>query len=125
MNTRYARLMAEGKKQEAEKYLFTTRTTNRHISSNQYWKDNIIDVSLPSTYNFIETVIDDIAAMYKEAGAPLEMIHFGGDEVPAHVWEQSPAYLALKAKHAEIQNTDDLWYYFYGRVNELAQSKRP
>ena len=57
-----------------------------------------MDVSLPSTYNFIETVINDIVAMYKEAGAPLKVIHFGGDEVPAHVWEKSPAYLALKSK---------------------------
>ncbi|MDB5090370.1 MAG: beta-N-acetylhexosaminidase, partial [Mucilaginibacter sp.] len=92
-------------------------------SSNQYWTDNIIDVSLPSTYNFVETVIGDIVSMYKEAGAPLKTINFGGDEVPAHVWEKSPAYLALKATHPEIGSTADLWYYFYGRVNQLVKAK--
>jgi hexosaminidase len=124
MNARYARLMAQGKKEEAEKYLLYDPNDKSEYSSNQFWNDNIMDVSLPSTYNFIETVINDIAAMYKEAGAPLNTIHFGGDEVPAHVWEKSTAYLALKAKHPEIQSTNDLWYYFYGKVNQMLKAKK-
>ncbi|HEY8783521.1 MAG TPA: family 20 glycosylhydrolase [Mucilaginibacter sp.] len=123
MNARYDRLMAEGKKAEAERYLLYDPNDKSQYSSNQYWTDNIIDVSLPSTYNFIETVINDIVSMYKEAGAPLKTINFGGDEVPAHVWEKSPAYSALKANHPEIQSTADLWYYFYGRVNKLVKAK--
>ncbi len=123
MNARYDRLMAQGKKEEAERYLLYDPNDKSQYSSNQYWTDNIIDVSLPSTYNFIETVIDDIVSMYKDAGAPLKTINFGGDEVPAHVWEKSPSYLALKANHPEIQSTSDLWYYFYGRVNQLVKAK--
>ena len=123
MNNRYARLMAEGKKEEAGKYLLYDPKDQSEYSSSQDWRDNIIDVSLPSTYNFVSTVIDDITAMYKEAGAPLQMMHFGGDEVPAHVWEKSPSYLALQASHPEIQNTGDLWYYFYGRVNQILKAK--
>lgn len=123
MNARYERLMAEGKKAEAEKYLLYDPNDKSEYSSNQYWTDNIIDVSLNSTYNFVETVIGDIVSMYKDAGAPLKTINFGGDEVPAHVWEKSPAYLALKATHPEIKSTADLWYYFYGRVNQLVKAK--
>jgi hexosaminidase len=123
MNARYANLMAKGKKQEAEQYLLYDPNDHSDYSSNQFWKDNIMDVSLPSTYNFIETVTNEIIAMYKEAGAPLKTIHFGGDEVPAHVWEKSPAYLALKASHPEIQSTNDLWYYFYGRVNQILKTR--
>ncbi|HEY4197085.1 MAG TPA: family 20 glycosylhydrolase [Mucilaginibacter sp.] len=123
MNARYAKLMTQGKKQEAEQYLLYDPNDQSDYSSNQFWKDNIMDVSLPSTYNFIETVTNDIIAMYKEAGAPLKAIHFGGDEVPAHVWEKSPAYLTLKASHPEIQSPNDLWYYFYGRVNQILKSK--
>ncbi len=123
MNARYDRLKAEGKKTEAERYLLYDPNDKSGYSSNQYWSDNIIDVSLPSTYNFIETVINEIVAMYKEAGAPLKTINFGGDEVPRGVWEQSPAYLALKQSHPEIQHTADLWYYFYGRVNQLVKAK--
>lgn len=123
MNARYERLMKEGKKQDAEFYLLYDPKDQSTYSSNQFWNDNIIDPSLPSTYNFIETVISDIVAMYKEAGVPLNSIHFGGDEVPAHVWEKSPAYQTLKASHPEINNTGDLWYYFYGRVNQMLKAR--
>jgi len=123
MDARYDRLMTEGKKADAEKYLLRDLNDKSEYRSVQYWNDNVIDVSLPSTYNFVSTVVDDVAALYKEAGAPLQTIHFGGDEVPAHVWEKSPAYLALKASHPEIQSTNDLWYYFYGRVNDILKAK--
>jgi hexosaminidase len=123
MNARYNRLMAEGKKAEAERYLLYDPNDKSAYSSAQYWTDNVVDVALPSTYNFMEAVINDIVNMYKEAGAPLKTINFGGDEVPAHVWEKSPAYVALQATHPEIKSTADLWYYFYGRVNQLVKAK--
>ena len=124
MNNRYARLMAQGKKDEAERFLLSDPNDKSVYSSAQYWTDNVIDVSLPSTYNFVETVIGDIVNLYKEAGVPLTTINWGGDEVPRGVWEQSPAYLTLKASHPEIQSTADLWYYFYGRVNQLMKARR-
>jgi len=123
MNARYERLMKAGRKEDAERYLLYDPGDQSKYSSNQYWNDNIMDPSLPSTYNFIETVINDIVEIYKEAGVPLKSIHFGGDEVPDHVWEKSPAYLTLKASHQEIQNTSDLWYYFYSRVNQLVKAR--
>lgn len=123
MDARYTRLMAEGKQAEAEKYLLRDLNDKSEYNSVQYWNDNVINVSVPSTYTFFETVIDDIAGIYKEAGAPLTTMHFGGDEVPAHVWEKSPAYLALKADHPEITNTGDLWYYFYGKINQLLKAR--
>ena len=124
MNARYERLMKEGKKEEAEYYLLYDPNDQSKYSTNQYWNDNIMDPSLPSTYHFIETVINDIVAIYKEAGVPLKSIHFGGDEVPEHVWEKSPAYLTLKASHPEIKSTGDLWYYFYGKVNQMVKGQR-
>lgn len=123
MNARYQRLMALGKKKEAVQYLLYDLNDKSQYSTAQYWTDNVVDVSLPSTYNFIQTVINDIVNMYKEADAPLKTINFGGDEVPAHVWEKSPAYLNLKTTHPEIKSTADLWYYFYGRVNKLVKAK--
>ncbi|MDN3584373.1 family 20 glycosylhydrolase [Mucilaginibacter flavus] len=123
MDARYDRLMAEGKKDEAVKYLLRDLDDKSEYRSVQYWNDNVINVSVPSTYTFVETVVDDLIGIYKEAGAPLPTIHFGGDEVPPHVWEKSPAYLALKATHPEIQGTGDLWYYFYGRVNQILKAK--
>ncbi|MBS1502434.1 MAG: carbohydate-binding domain-containing protein, partial [Bacteroidetes bacterium] len=123
MNARYNHLMAAGKKDEAEKYLLSDPNDKSVYSTAQAWNDNVIDVSLPSTYNFIATVIDGIQAIYKQAGVPLTTIHFGGDEVPRGVWEKSPAYFALKSTHPEIQSTTDLWYYYYGKVNELMKAR--
>jgi len=123
MNARYARLMAEGKQAEATKYLLHDMGDQSEYTSVQAWTDNVIDVSLPSTYTFFQAVTDELISTYKEAGAPLTTIHFGGDEVPAHVWEKSPAYLTLKASHPEIQNTNDLWYYFYGRLSQMLKDK--
>ncbi|WP_179415895.1 family 20 glycosylhydrolase [Mucilaginibacter sp. E4BP6] len=123
MDARYNRLMAEGKQAEASKYLLRDLNDKSVYSSVQDWTDNVIDVSLPSTYTFFATVIDDLIGIYKEAGAPLNTIHFGGDEVPPHVWERSPAYLVLKAAHPEITNTGDLWYYFYGNINQLLKAR--
>ncbi|MBS1529192.1 MAG: carbohydate-binding domain-containing protein [Bacteroidetes bacterium] len=123
MNARYNRLMAEGKKEEAKKYLLSDQNDKSVYSTAQAWNDNVIDVSLPSTYNFIATVIDGIKDIYKQANVPLTEIHFGGDEVPRGVWEKSPAYAALKASHPEVQSTGDLWYYYYGKVNELLKAR--
>ena len=123
MEARYSRLMAEGKKEEAGKYLLSDPGDKSVYSTAQYWSDNVINVALPSTYNFVETVTDAIVGMYKDAGVPLKTINWGGDEVPRGVWEKSPAYFALKAKHPEIQSTADLWYYFYGRVNKMMKDR--
>jgi hexosaminidase len=123
MAARYRRLLAEGKKAGAEKYLLTDPNDQSVYNSVQYWNDNVIDVSMPSTYSFFQTVIDDLTAIYKEAHAPLHTIHFGGDEVPAHVWEKSPSYLAFKTAHPEITGTNDMWYYFYGRLHKMLEEK--
>lgn len=123
MDARYNRLMGEGKKAEAEQYLLRDLNDKSVYKSVQYWDDNVIDVSLPSTYNFFETVISDIIGLYKEAGAPLKTINFGGDEVPAHVWEKSPAFSILQTRHPEIRSTGDLWYYFYDNINRLLKPK--
>jgi len=123
MEARYYKLIAEGKKLEAEKYRLADPDDKSVYSTAQYWTDNVINVSLPSTYNFVETVTDAIISMYKQAGAPLKTINWGGDEVPRGVWEKSPAYLRLQKTHPEIQSTADLWYYFYGRVNKMMQAR--
>jgi hypothetical protein len=43
----------------------------------------------------------------------------GGDEVPEVFWEKSPAYILLRKNNPSIQSTEDLWYYYYGRVNKI------
>jgi hexosaminidase len=123
MDARYERLLEEGQKNEAEKYLLRDPHDASVYKSVQGWNDNVMNVAIPSTYVFLEKVVDEVLAMYREAGAPISTIHFGGDEVPAGVWEKSPAYLALKASNPAIKSTDDLWYYFFGKINTMLRQR--
>lgn len=123
MEARYVAKMAAGQKEEAEKFLLHDPADRSQYRSVQMWNDNVINVAMPSVYRFLETVTDEILAMYREANAPIETIHYGGDEVPAGVWTQSPAVVALRQQNPTLQSTDDLWYYFYGKVNEIAQKR--
>ncbi len=123
MEARYDRLMKEGKPTEAKKYLLTEPDDSSTYMSVQGWTDNVIDVALPSVYTFMEKVADELIAMYKEAGAPLTTIHFGGDEVPAGVWAKAPAYIQLKNADATIKSTEDLWYYYYGKLDTMLKKR--
>jgi len=123
MEARYVTKLAEGRKDEAEKYLLYDPADRSSYRSVQMYNDNVINVAMPSVYRFLETVTDEILAMYREAGAPIETIHYGGDEVPAGVWTQSPAVAKLRQLNPELKTTDDLWYYFYGKINDIVQKK--
>ncbi|HQT24341.1 MAG: beta-N-acetylhexosaminidase [Sphingobacteriales bacterium 17-39-43] len=123
MESRYEKLMKAGKPAEANRYRLIDPQDKSQYRSVQGWNDNVMDVALPSVYNFIERVTDDLILMYKEAGAPLKTIHYGGDEVPAKVWEKSPSYLKLKSTNPEIESTDDLWYYYFGKLNAMAKKR--
>lgn len=123
MDARYARLMKQGDKAGAEKYMLRDVMDQSVYRSVQGFNDNVINPSLPSVYTFLEKVTDEIIAMHREAGAPLETIHFGGDEVPAGVWEQSPAVKALMEQDKSLGTVDELWYHFFSRINTMLTSK--
>jgi hexosaminidase len=123
MENRYDKLMKAGKVTEANRYRLAEPADSSKYRSVQGWSDNVINVALPSAYNFMEKVTDDLILMYKEANAPLTTIHFGGDEVPPGVWERSPAYLGLRKSNSSIKNTDDLWYYYFGKLNAMVRKK--
>ncbi len=88
----------------------------------QGYPDNVMNPALESTYRFIERVVGDLAAMHREAGAPLRHIHMGGDEVPAGVWVGSPAVQAYMQAHG-LTSVDDLWFVFYGRVEQILKAQ--
>jgi hexosaminidase len=123
MDARYTRLLKAGNKAEAEQYLLRDLNDKSVYRSVQGWDDNVINVAVPSVYTFMERVVDDLRDMYKEAGAPLKTIHFGGDEVPDGVWQKSPAVQKLMAANPSVKTTDDLWYYYFGKVNQLLKSR--
>ncbi len=95
MEARYHRLAAEGDP-DAGAYRLTHPDDTSTYASVQLWNDNVIDVCQPSTYAFLEKVVDDVVKMYEEADVPLETVHIGNDEVPQGAWLGSPACQALE-----------------------------
>lgn len=123
MNVRYRRLAEKGDMVAANKYLLQSQNDSSIYRSVQKWNDNVMDVSLPSVYTFLEQVTDDIIAMYREAGVPLETIHFGGDEVPNGVWEHSPAFTKFKQQDASIKETNDLWIRHFRLLYDMLNGR--
>jgi hexosaminidase len=101
-------------------YLLSDLEDESQYESVQGFKDNVICVCQESTYRFAEKVIDGIASIYRAADAPLKTIHIGGDEVPAGVWQRSPACQSFLAEHPEV---DDLFAYFVERLRAMLDSK--
>jgi hexosaminidase len=95
--------------------------TSKYVSVQDY-TDNVMNVALPSTYTFFETVFDGLIALYKEADAPLDAIHIGGDEVPDGAWTGSPACKALMEANGK---SDIGWLkeYFINRVLDIAEAR--
>ncbi|WP_246485212.1 family 20 glycosylhydrolase [Chitinophaga qingshengii] len=123
MEARYYKLKAAGKDKEAEEYLLSDLEDKSQYRSVQNWNDNVMNVALPSTYRFLDKVVEELQSMYKEAGAPLTAVHMGGDEVPHGVFEKSPACLALMQQDKSVKDVNDLWYYYYRKVNDLLKAR--
>jgi hexosaminidase len=125
MNARRARLLSEGKTNEADDYLLVDPNDKSIHSSPQKFTDNVMCVALPSVYRFVETVVDELMAMHNEGGQPLATIQMGGDEVPHGTWERSPLCQALlqQSPTDDLKQTADLWLYYWNKVDSIFTAK--
>lgn len=98
MEARAARLAAAGKKAEADQYRLIDPADTTEYRSIQNYSDNTLNVCLPATYRFVDTVVDALANMHRQAGAPLRTFHLGADET-AGAWVKSPACKAMIAEN--------------------------
>lgn len=123
MDARYRAYMKKGDESEAKKYLLRDLEDKSEYRSVQGWNDNVINPAMPSVYTFLEKITDETIKMYKEAGAPLKTIHFGGDEVPEGVWEKSPAVKQLMAQDKTIESVDEIWHYYFKKLNQILKQR--
>lgn len=97
MEARYRRLAAAGRIAEAERYrLVEPADTTRYLSI-QLYDDNTLNVCIPQTYRFLDTVVAAMARLHAKAGVPLRLYHIGADET-AGAWRDSPACRAEAAR---------------------------
>ena len=118
MEARFRALRAKGDEEGARRFLLSDPEDRSEYTSAQLYHDNVMNPALPSTYAFVAQVVQDLAALHREAGAPLRNLHVGGDEVPAGVWERSPKALA-SMREERLESVDDFWFLFYGRVEQI------
>ncbi len=120
MEFRFSQLRATDPTRAAEFRLLDPADTSLHTSVQGY-TDNFLNPCLDSTYAFLSTVVREIAARYRAAGAPLVTFHGGGDELPdlsANVWWQgSPACHANPATHG--LSDPQLFDRFFTRWNQI------
>ena len=123
MEARYERLMKEGKEEEANAYrLIDPNDSSQYISAQGY-TDNVVCVALESVFRFYGKVVDEIDAMYEEAGLKMDEFHTGGDEVPEGAWAKSPLAIALMKQHPEIKDPHNLQSYFFGELLKRLKNK--
>jgi hexosaminidase len=113
MEARYERLMKEGKEAEANEYRLIDPNDSSVYLSAQGYQDNVVSVGRESVFHFYGKVVDEITAMYDEAGLKLDMFHTGGDEVPEGAWTKSPIAAELLKQHPEIRDPKNLQAYFF------------
>jgi len=123
MESRYDRLMKEGRQEEAEMYRLIDPEDASIYNSAQNFNDNVICVCTEGPYRLFETVVDEVIAMYEEAGLTLKILHTGGDEVPRGVWEDSPLCQAFLKEHPEIGSFENLQAYCGSRFFEILEKK--
>ena len=119
MKARYNKYKDTDVEKAAEYLLSEPEDTSRYASV-QYYTDNVINVAMPSTYRFMEKVIQELAAMYREAGVPLATVHLGGDEVARGVWLGSPKCQALM-KEKGMTKPHDLAEHFITQMADIMQ----
>jgi hexosaminidase len=107
---------------KAEQYLLTELADNSQYSSVQYYNDNTLNPCIPSTYVFIEKIIDEVSKLHDQAGVPLKRYHIGADET-AGAWRDSPACQQLIEQNNELDNSEQLTAYFVAKVAHMVSVK--
>ncbi len=113
MEARYKRLKMQGRMAAAAEYRLTEPEDKTIYRSVQNYNDNTLNVCLPSTYHFIDKIIDTVFQIHAAAGVPLKHYHIGGDET-AGAWIKSPTCQTFTKVHGIA--TNKLGGYFITRV---------
>ncbi|WGL16508.1 family 20 glycosylhydrolase [Microbulbifer bruguierae] len=124
MNARYQRFLSKGDKRGAEEYLLSDPQDRSEYTSVQNYTDNAINVCMDSTYRFVNKVVYEIQRMHRDAGAALDILHMGGDEVGKGAWAKSPVCQQLFDKRdSQVVGVDDLKAYFVSKVSAIADRR--
>ena len=107
----------------AEQFRLWDEKNTSVYTSAQGFHDNVLNVASDDVYRFIDRVVEELQKMYKEAGLKLEVIHLGGDEVPANAWSKSPDVQALMQREG-LKTQHEVSEYYVKRISDLLQVRK-
>jgi hexosaminidase len=123
MEARFVHFIEKGDTSLANEFRLIDPLDKSEYLSAQFYNDNVVNVANESVYRFFEKVVDELIDMYKEANAPLEIFHIGGDEVPKGAWVNSPMAKELLNSRPDINQYENLHSYFTERASEVLSKK--
>jgi hexosaminidase len=91
--------------------------SNMHSEDVGSYKNNTINPSLESTWNFLNNIIAEISDLFS-----FNIIHVGVDERPKSSWEGSPKIQQLM-KEKNFQSFDEVQDYYMNRVINILKKK--
>lgn len=97
-------------------HLLVDKEDSSSYRSAQNYCDNVLSPGLPGTYQFLDTVFEEVAALF-----PSPFIHIGADQVPVGVWSDSPSCHTLMAEHG-YHNPKDLQGHLLRHVEDKLKS---
>ncbi|XP_061190881.1 beta-hexosaminidase-like [Saccostrea echinata] len=120
MEAKFQKYLSYGNETAAREYLMTDFSDNTHYLTVQWFTDNAINICMESTETFIRYLIDSIINLHKDI-QPLEIYHFGGDEV-AGAWIESPECREF-LKRKGLHKTTELKKYFAQSMAKMTDVK--
>lgn len=121
MTARYHKYIKTDK-EKAEEFLLEDFNDMSVYLSAQSYKDNVVNVSSPAVYRFVEKVVNEVDLMYKEAGLKLDVLHLGGDEVAHGAWTGSGACKTFMKEH-NMTDVRELKDYFIEKTIKILKDK--
>ncbi|MFD2179566.1 beta-N-acetylhexosaminidase [Veronia pacifica] len=96
--------------------LIEQEDASEYVSIQQY-NDNVLNPGLSATYEVLENILDEVCELF-----PSTLIHLGGDEVPSHVWEKSPA-CKIKQQELGLEDVRDLGRHLFRHLQNYLRNK--
>lgn len=122
MEARYHKLLAQGDKAGAEKYLLYDMNDTSQYLSVQHYTGDAINPCMESTYTFVSDLVKAVVSIHYDT-QPLTIFHFGGDEVAHGAWTNSTQceklVQSLGLAKSGGKMVDKLKEYFVQRVSNI------
>ena len=122
MNARRNKLLTLRDIAGAEQYALSDPNDKSEYQSAQLYNDNAINICMESSFTFFDKVVEEVAAMYREADVSFKQFGIGADELPYGVWERSPICLNSVNGNSRGLDLESLYNSALLRLKETIES---